>query len=165
MAEIGSLIGFGAAILFMIIGLVGVIVPILPGTILIWLVVIVYALVAGVESIGWSALIILNIIGLFAGTADLWLPFLGAKATGASKRSMFLGAVGLIAGTMVMPIVGTVVGYMFGILLGEYQKEQDWNKAIHAALGGVAGWGIATIIQLGGGVLMIIIFAYTVLAG
>ncbi len=165
MAEIGSAVGFGIAILFMIIGLIGVIIPVLPGTILIWLVVVVYALFAGVDSMGWSAFIILNLMGLFTGTAVLWLPFLGAKTTGASKRSMMLGAVGLIIGTIIMPLIGTVVGYGLGILLGEYHKQQDWNKAIHAALGGVAGWGIATIMQFGGGVVMIIIFAYTVLTG
>lgn len=164
MAAIGSALGFGIAILFMIVGLVGVIIPVLPGTVLIWLVVVLYGLVAGIESMGWGAFIILNIIGLFAGTADLWLPFFGAKATGASKRSMFLGAIGLIVGTMIMPLIGTVVGYGLGILLGEYQKQQDWNKAIHAALGGLAGWGVATIIQFGGGLVMIVIFAYTVLS-
>ena len=165
MAEIGSALGFGLAILFMIIGLIGVIVPVLPGTILIWFVAVMYALVVGIDSMGWSAFIALNIIGLFAGTADLWLPLLGAKTTGASKRSMFLGVIGMIIGTMIMPLIGTVVGYGLGILLGEYHKVRDVNKAIHAALGGMAGWGIATIIQFSGGVVMIIIFAYAVLSG
>ena len=164
MAEIGSALGFGLAILFMIIGLIGVIVPVLPGTVLIWLVVVLYALFAGIESMGWGAFFILNVIGLFAGTADLWLPLVGAKTTGASKRSMFLGVVGMIIGTMIMPLIGTVVGYGLGILLGEYHKVRDVNKAIHAALGGMAGWGIATIIQFSGGVVMIIIFMYAVLS-
>jgi len=165
LTALGSALGFGVAILFMVIGLIGVIVPVLPGTVLIWLVVVVYALFAGIESMGWGAFAILNLIGMVAGTADLWLPLLGAKTTGASKRSMFLGVIGMIIGTMIMPLVGTVVGYGLGILLGEYHKVRDVNKAIHVALGGMAGWGIATIIQFSGGVLMLIIFAYAVLTG
>ncbi len=163
MAGIGNIIGFGTAILFMVIGLVGVVIPILPGTLLVWLAAVIYALVSGIDSMGWGAFIILNIVGLFTGTADLWLPLLGAKSTGASKRSMLLGLIGMIVGTMIMPLVGTVVGYGIGILLGEYHKQPDWNKAIHAALGGMAGWGVATIIQFGGALLMIIIFASAVL--
>jgi uncharacterized protein YqgC (DUF456 family) len=51
---------------------------------------------------------------------------------------------------------------MAGILLAEYQKRQDWNLALRASLGGLAGYGIASLIQFGGGLLMIFVFVWQI---
>ncbi len=164
---------FGVAVALIVVGVVGTIIPILPGLFLIWLTVLGYAVLEGFAAIDWFTFIILTLIALVAGTADIWLSALGAKTTGASRRAMFLGfigsIIGLIFGTAIpIPIfgslIGSILGYAIGLLLGQYHKYQDWNTAIKASLGGVAGWGVATVVQFGGGVLILILFVWQVLA-
>ena len=135
----------------------------IPGTLLIWIAVLIYALINGFSSIGTFSFIIITIIAIATGTADLWMPLLGAKSGGASGRSLLMGTVGGIIGTFVAPLLGTIIGYAIGILVGEYQKRGDWNAAFKASVGGVAGWGVATAIQLGGGLLMLAIFIWQAL--
>jgi uncharacterized protein YqgC (DUF456 family) len=164
---------FGIAVALIVIGVVGTIIPILPGLFLIWLTVLAYAVIEGFKSIDWFTFVVVTLIALVAGTADIWLSALGAKQTGASRRAMFLGFIGSIVGLVLgifipIPIfgnlIGSVLGYAAGLLLGQYHKYQDWNTAIKASLGGVAGWGLATVVQFGGGILILILFVWQVLA-
>ena len=97
------------------------------------------------------------------GTSDLWLTLFGAKKGGASVKSMLIGTMGAIAGSFVFPLVGTIAGYIAGLLLGEYWQHGDWELAKKAGLGGLAGWGIATIIQFIGGIFIFVIFLWQVL--
>lgn len=156
-------LGFGLAVAFMLIGALGVIIPIVPGTLLTWIAVLAYAWVTDFAIITPGMFAILTVIALVTGTADLWLPLLGAKKTGASRRAIALGVVGGIAGTFVIPLLGTVIGYAVGVLLGEYLKHRDLPLAWRASLGGVAGWGVATAVQLGGALLMTLMFVLRVL--
>jgi len=163
---------FGLAVAFMIVGLIGIAVPILPGTILIWLGVLAYALVEGFQAIDWLTFVVLTLIALITGTADIWLALLGAKTGGASFWALVYGMIGGIVGFFLfgalLPIVGNlfggIIGYALGILIGQYQKHRDWNLALKASFGGIVGWGIATVVQFAGGILMIVIFIWQVLA-
>jgi uncharacterized protein YqgC (DUF456 family) len=146
-----------------VLGLIGTVVPMIPGSLLIWVAVLVYVLVNGMASVGWLAFIFISLIALATGTADLWMPLLGAKKVGASLRAMVYGTIGAIIGTFFAPLLGTLVGYAGGILLGEYQKRGDWEEAFKVSLGGLAGWGLATAVQLGGGLLILAIFAFNAL--
>lgn len=163
---------FGLTFAFTLVGLVGIILPILPGTVIIWLSILVYTIFDGFEAIGVPAFVILTLIALVTGTADVWMSLLGSKVGGASRRAMLFGMIGAVLGFFLLgaaiPIVGNlvggVIGYASGVLLGQYHKHQDWNLAVKASVGGVAGWGVATAIQLGGGLFMILIFVWQVLS-
>ncbi|UCG23521.1 MAG: DUF456 domain-containing protein [Chloroflexota bacterium] len=164
---------FGLAVVFLLIGIVGVIVPVLPGILLIWLTVLAYAILDGFQSIDWITFTIITLIALATGTADIWMSLFGSKRGGASFLSMVYGVVGAIIGffalSFVAPLIGSlfggILGYSAGVLLGEYQKQRDWNLAIRASLGGLAGWGVATVIQFSGGMLILAIFVWQVLKG
>ncbi len=161
---VGAL-GFGIAVAFILLGVVGIIIPILPGMLLVWFTVIVYAWRTGFESIGWASISIITIIALITGLSNLWLPLLGAKKIGAARMAIFLGVIGAILGTFIIPIplLGTVIGYAIGVFLGEYLKQRDLRLALRASFGGVAGWGIATVVEIGGALLILIIFIFQVL--
>ena len=156
----------------MLVGLIGIVVPILPGTVLIWLGVLAYALLESFQAIDWMTFIVLTLIALVTGTADVWLALLGAKTGGASFWTLVYGMIGGVVGFFLfgalLPIVGNlfggIIGYALGILIGQYQKHRDWNLALKASFGGIVGWGIATVVQFAGGILMIIIFIWQVLS-
>lgn len=154
---------FGLIVVLMLVGLVGTVVPILPGIFMVWLGVVVYVWRDNFETLSLTTFIIISLIVIFAGLADLWLPIFGARKGGAAKRTILTGLLGAIIGSFIIPIVGTIVGYAVGVLLGEYHKRRDWNAAWEASKGGLTGWGIATIIQLVGGLVVIIIFIWAVL--
>ena len=96
------------------------------------------------------------------------MAFFGSKSGGASFLSMIYGIVGALVGFVVLgaiaPMVGSlfggILGYSAGVLLGQYQKQRDWNLALKASLGGLAGWGIATFIELGGSIVILILFVW-----
>ncbi len=166
MALIFEAITFGVIVAFILVGIVGTLIPVIPGTLLIWLGTAVYVWHVGIEVFGVAPFLIISVIALVTGTADLWLPLLGAKTGGASWRALLLGTVGAILGTFLLPIpiVGTVVGYIGGLILGEYQKYEDWEMAKKMGLQGLASWGVATAVQAGGGLLILLIFVIRVLA-
>ncbi len=162
-----SALGFGLAVAFILVGVVGTVIPILPGMLLVWFTVLVYAWRTGFETVGWPSIIFISIIALVAGLSNIWLPLLGAQKTGAAKRALFLGVIGAIVGTFVIPIpiLGTVIGYAIGVFLGEFMKVRDWRLALKASLGGVAGWGVSTIVEIVGALLILAIFVVQVLSG
>lgn len=149
----------------MLLGLIGIIIPLLPGVFLIWLGVAVYVWQTGFTVITIPHFLFISVLILFAGTSDLWLPYFGAKSSGAAKRSYLLSTVGAIIGSFLLPVIGTIIGFVLGLFLGEYWKHQDANTAVRVSWGGLKGWGIATIIQLVAGVLVIGLFAWQVMSG
>jgi len=164
---------FGLTVAFILVGVIGVVIPILPGILLVWLSVLIYAIFEGFGAIDPLTFGFITIIAIVAGTADIWMALFGAKTGGASVISMIYGIVGAVSGFFVLgaiaPIIGSlfggIIGYSAGVLLGQYQKQRDWNLAIRASLGGLAGWGVATILQLGASVLILAVFVWQVLKG
>ncbi len=147
-------------ILMFVVGFAGMVLPILPGTLLVWGAVLLHGYYDGFTAVSPASFVLITLIALVTGTADLWLPLLGAKTGGASWQTLLAGVAGALVGTVVLPVpvLGTVVGYAAGLLLMEYRKQKDWNLALKTTLGGLAGVGIATLVKLGGGLIILIIF-------
>ncbi|KAA3657097.1 MAG: DUF456 domain-containing protein [Chloroflexi bacterium] len=158
MIELLQSIAFALTVVFLFIGIIGTIVPLIPGVFIIWLAVIGYGLLTGFDTLSGGRIIWITLIALITGTADYWMSYLGAKKGGASKEALLYGAGGAILGTFILPLLGTIIGYAAGLLYGEYKKHGDWETAKKAGMGGIAGWGIATAIQFVGGLLMCMIF-------
>ncbi|MGD8585026.1 MAG: DUF456 domain-containing protein [Chloroflexota bacterium] len=166
-------IAFGLAVAFILIGIFGVVIPILPGILLIWLTVLAFAILESFRSIDPVTFVLITLIAIVTGTADIWMAFFGSKSGGASVRTMVYGAVGALIGFVVLgaiaPLVGGlfggILGYSAGVLLGQYHKQRDWNQALKASLGGLAGWGLATFVELGGSLVILALFVWQVLRG
>jgi len=153
-------IGTGIVILAFVVGLLGTILPVIPGLIVIWLGALYYAaVVVGFDLFSPWVFVLITIISLVAGTANIWLAALGAKTTGASWRTLIIGFIGAILGTFFLPIplVGTIVGYAAGLVLSEYVRLGDLRPALKSAFGGMVGWGISTVFEFVGGLAMILL--------
>ena len=163
---------FGIAIFLMLVGLLGVVLPIIPGTGFMWIVVLVYAIIERFATIDVFSFIVLTILGLGGATADVWMSQLGAKVGGASIWSVFYSLVGTLVGGLVGmlfagigAIPGMLIGSVVGILVNEYQQRGEWKEAWKATLGLVAGFTLSSLVQLIIGILMIVIFVWQVLRG
>lgn len=155
--------------IFILIGVIGTMVPVLPGVVIAGLAVFLYAWAEGFATFGAGSLTAVLLITLVAGTADLWMPLLGAKVGGADMRTVLFGVVGSALGFVIgfiVPLlgslIGAVVGYVGGIFYAEYRKYGDWQRAWQAGLGGLAGWLLSTAVQLTGALLILIIFIWQV---
>jgi hypothetical protein len=165
MTELNEAILLFVVILLMLVGLIGTVLPILPGILFIWLGVALYAWETDFTVISVPLFLLISVITLFAGSSDLWLPYLGAKKSGAAKRAYLLSTVGAIAGSFLLPVIGTLIGFVLGLFLGEYWKRRDAGTAVRVSWGGLKGWGLATLIQLVFAVLVIALFFWRVMAG
>ena len=162
MENVGYTLGSGLVILAFLVGLFGVFLPIIPGLIIIWLGALFYAaVVVGFAVFSPWVFVLITLIALVTGTANIWLAALGAKTTGASWRTLVVGFIGAIAGTFLIPIpfLGTILGYAGGLILAEYVRLNQWRPALKAAFGGVVGWGVSTAVELIGAVMMILLVA------
>jgi uncharacterized protein len=122
-------------ILLFAIGLVGTVLPFLPGTTIILAAAVIHRLLVGPEkSIGWRVLSILLVLTIATYALDFLSGYFGAKYFGASKWGMFGAAVGALVG-LLFGLLGLFIGPVLGALAGEFIAGK---KLVDA---GRAGWG------------------------
>lgn len=151
----------------MVIGLIGTLIPVLPGVELIWLAALVYAIAerfATIDPLTFAALTVLAAMGI---TANIWASHLGSRLGGASWQALLaglgLGAVGFVIGLFVGGIgavPGGLIGALAGVLLVEYRRRKDWREAARAGTGWLAGCLLSSIIQTILGVMMVLLFLW-----
>jgi uncharacterized protein YqgC (DUF456 family) len=165
MVEMGETVRIVALVLTLLVmafGLIGIVLPIIPGTILIFLAALVYGLVEGFQTIGWPTLVVLGILAIVATTADIWASSVGAKMGGASGWSILFGLLGALVGLVLFSLPGAIIGAVAGVLGTEIVRVGDWKRALKAGGGWMIGWLLATVIQLAIGLAMMAIFVWQV---
>ncbi len=163
---------FWVALATMIVGLIGVILPVVPGVGFIWLVVLVYAVAEHFATIDPITFAVLTVLGAIGFTADLWMSQVGAKVGGASVWSLLaglvLGAIGAIVGLVFLGIgavPGAIVGAIAGVILAEWYRRKDWREAFKAGGGWLVGCTLSGGVQFLVAILMILIFVWQALKG
>lgn len=149
----------------MLIGVIGTVLPIIPGTILIFVTALVYALIEGFQTIGWPTLVVLGLLTALATSADIWASSIGAKMGGASGWSVVIGLIAALVGFVVLNLLGAVLGAVLGVLLTELVRVGDWRQALKAGSGWAIGWILSTVFQLVTALIMVAIFVWQVFEG
>ena len=136
---------FGISYLLIVLGVVGAMVPVLPGPPFIWLGVLVWAWADDFARIGWPTLLFLALLTVIAWGADLALSFISSRRSGAGWRSIGVSILGGLVGAILLssiPVVGTFVGAAVGSIsalwLMEYRRAQR-SSAASASASGEAG--------------------------
>jgi hypothetical protein len=140
------------AALLVVIGLVGVVVPVLPGLVLVLAGIAVWALPRA-DPVGWTVLGVALGIVVLGTVAKYLLPGRRLRASGVPGRTLAAGAVLGVVGFFVIPVVGLPVGFVAGVYLAELARLSDRRQAwpsTRAALR-AAGWSI--LIELAAGLL------------
>ena len=144
------------------IGLLGTLLPLIPGPPIIWLGALYYAWRTNWVEVGWPSLTVLLLLALIGGTADLWMGYLGASKGGASVWATVASMVGGLIGLVVFSVPGALIGSVGGIILVEFTRHRDWRRMLRAGGGYLAGWLLATIVQILISLVMIGLFAAAV---
>ncbi len=115
----------------MVVALVVAFIPILPGTVIVWLAAMAFGILDQWTRFTPPAGVVSTAIMIFSVTSDFWLPVLGMKTGGLTC----LGAVGSFVGGVIgtffipLPICGTLIGAVAGALLAELVHFRDLRKA------------------------------------
>jgi hypothetical protein len=147
--------------LVMLVGLVGVVVPVFPGLILVAGATFVWALERG-GTVAWVTCALVVAVGTAGVVASGVLPARRASAAGAPGWVIVAGAVGMVIGFFVVPVVGALVGFPAGVLVAELWRHRRLGPAWRATWDALKGVGAGIAIQLGAGVVMIGIWAAAV---
>lgn len=145
-----------SAIVLMLVGIVGVIIPAVPGIGLMAVVALIFNFF--VKQLPLWALIVLILITILSFLIDQLSGILGSRIFGASGKSMMFGFAGMILGLIIFPPLGAIVGLFAGILITELALKKESAKAIKTASGGVLSVIIGTAINLFLALAFLIIF-------
>jgi hypothetical protein len=145
----------------MVPGIAGAFLP-LPGLLYMFIISLIYGFVDKFQHLQLWELGVLAGVALLSIINDYLSGLLGAKYGGAAQKSMLLGIVGMIIGLILFPPFGGLVGVFVGILIAEFIRHGNSDKAVRAATGGLVGSIIGMAVTL---VLAIVfLFIFTIFA-
>ena len=142
-----------AAIILLIGGIAGCIIPFLPGPPLAYGSLILIQL-SSYKPFTVKFLVIWALVTLVIVIADYYIPIWGTKKFGGTKSGVWGATIGLIIGIFFFPPIGLIVGSFLGAFIGEMLNNQDTNKALRSALGSFVGFVAGTIMKLGISIVM-----------
>jgi len=152
------------AALIILAGLVGTVVPALPGVPMIFAGLLLAAWSNDFETIGWGTLSILAVLTVFAVLIDYLAAAFGAKRLGASTRAFWGATLGAIAG-MFFGLPGIILGPFVGAVVAELSGGQGAKQAGRSGYGVWLGLVLGTAAKLSIAFLMLGIFLTKYLLG
>lgn len=141
--------------LVMVGGLVGVLLPVLPGLLLIWAAGLWWTLADGGGPVRWTVLGVLTVLLALGTVTKYVLPARSAAARGAPVSTLVVGALAGLVGFFVIPVVGLLVGGIAGIYLAEYARLRDGGRAWTSTRAALVAIGIGVLVELTAGALMV----------
>jgi len=133
-------------LVFMVLGVVGSVVPVMPGPILSFVgLALLYA--GKPDSISVFSLAIFGLVMALLIVADYVAPILGAKFSGASRKGLFGAVVGCFVGIVFFPPIGMFLGAFVGAIIGEMADGKESAQAVKAGIGTLIGSLFMIILQ------------------
>ncbi|WP_066255188.1 DUF456 domain-containing protein [Hydrogenophaga flava] len=117
-------------------GLAGTVLPVLPGTVLVWGGIVLGAWIDDFQRVGTATLVVITVLAALAWVLDYVAGLLGARKAGASRQALLGAAIGTVVG-LFMGVVGVLFMPLVGAALGEYLAQKDQTRAVRV---GVATW-------------------------
>jgi uncharacterized protein YqgC (DUF456 family) len=146
MALTDLLVGLAVAV-----GLVGIVVPVLPGTLLVLAAILVWALEVG-TSTGWVVLAVAVALLVVGAVVKYVVPGRRLRTAGVPTWTLVAGGLLGIVGFFVVPVVGLLLGFVLGVYLSEaHRLGRGPARASTAAA--VRAVGLSLLIELAAGLL------------
>ena len=119
-----------------LVGLAGTVLPVLPGTLLVWGGILLGAWIDDFTRVGMTAVIVVSVLAVLAWGLDYVAGLMGAKKAGASKQALVGAAVGTVLG-LFLGLIGVLFMPLVGAAVGEYLAQKDQARAVKV---GIATW-------------------------
>jgi uncharacterized protein YqgC (DUF456 family) len=135
------------------VGLVGVLVPVLPGLLLVWAAILAWAVeVRG--AVAWTVLALVTVAFVVGTVVKYVVPGRRLRRAGVPWTSTAVGGVLGVVGFFVIPVVGLVVGFVLGVYLAEWGRLHASGPAWQSTRRALAAAGVSMLIELSAGVVM-----------
>jgi hypothetical protein len=144
-------------VVLVIVGLAGIVLPALPGHVLIAGGLVLAAWAEGFTRVGPWPLVTIGVLAAASYGIDMAAAALGAGRSGASPRAMVGAGLGTIAGVF-FGIPGLLLGPFAGAVLGELTVNRELARAGRIGLSAWIGFLLGTVVKVGVAFLMIAIF-------
>nr|WP_244671978.1 DUF456 domain-containing protein [Pseudoxanthomonas spadix] len=141
----------------MLVGTVGVVLPVLPGLPLTFAGMLLAAWVGGFQQVGWITLTVLGVLTALSVVVDLLSTALGAQRVGASRLAIIGSIIGTLAGLLFLPI-GILVGPFAGALIGEMLHGRELGQATKVGLATWMGLMLGVVLKVGLAFAMLAVF-------
>jgi uncharacterized protein len=145
------------------VGVAGVVVPVLPGALLVWAAIAVWALAVG-STTGWATLAAATLLIGGGQVVKLLVPHRRLRDAGVPRRSILVGFLLAVIGFFVIPVVGFFIGFPLGIYAEERRRlaghASAWQSTRHA----LRAIGLSILIELTATVLAAAAWLAAVLA-
>lgn len=144
-------------------GIVGVAVPVLPGLLLSWFGVLVWAVLSGAGHLRWVVLAIATLVAVTGAAVKWLLPGKRLKRVGVPNSALFAGGVLGLVGFFVIPVVGVVIGFVLGVYLVERVRlgpGRAWPSTREA----ITAAGLAMLIEFTTSVAVAVVWIFGLLA-
>lgn len=146
------------AIALIIIGVAGLVLPVLPGAPVLFAGLLLAAWADDFAYVGWGTLVVLGVLALLTYVADFAATAFGAKRFGASNRAIIGAAMGGIVGIF-FGLPGVLVGPFVGAVIGELSAQRTLDAATRAGIGATIGLALGAAAKLALAFSMLGIFA------
>jgi uncharacterized protein YqgC (DUF456 family) len=151
------------AVALILIGLIGTLLPALPGLPLVFAGMLLAAWAGGFQHVGIPMLVLLGVLTLVSLVVDFWATALGAKRVGASRKAIIGAMLGTFAGLFFGPL-GLLLGPFVGALVGELLHRRrlrgsDLGDAAKIGFGTWLGILLGVVLKLGLAFAMLGLFA------
>lgn len=158
-----TLVGVVVAALFLA-GLVGSVVPWMPGPLFILAGAVVWAFATDFQALGWGRLAILAALAVLSFLLDFLAGAIGARRYGASRWGVVGAILGAVVGLFLGPL-GLIAGCVVGAVAGELARGADLAGGVRSGLGALVGLLAGLLADLVLAITMIGLFLYWVWRG
>lgn len=145
-AEIVVTVLCGLAIL---VGIAGTVIPVLPGSVLIAISLLAWAIWGGAGATGWVVFGIGLACVLAGMAASAVLTGRRLKQHSIPGRSIVAGIVLGVVGMFIIPIVGLIVGFAVGLFASEAVRTRDSRTAVRSSLAALKATGLGILVEFG----------------
>ena len=145
------------AVVLVVVGLVGVVLPALPGTILIFAGLLLAAWADGFVRVGVFTIVVLGLLTVATYFVDVAMMALGMNRLGTTRRAMAGAAIGTLAG-LFFGLPGLIIGPFAGAVLGELTAQRDLRRAGRAGIAAWIGFLFGAVVKIGLAFAMVGIF-------
>lgn len=148
---------YAIATVLVIVGVLGTVLPVLPGTLLVFAGLLLASWADQFTRVGWVGLTIIGALALLAVAADLIASALGAKRVGASPQALVGATAGGVVG-LLFGIPGIILGPFAGAVIGELLARGRLAQAGRVGVGTWLGLLAAAVLKVVIAFLMIATF-------
>jgi uncharacterized protein len=155
-------LAWSLAVILIVLGVIGTVLPVLPGTVLIFAGILLAAWVGDFTVISTWAVGLAAVLTLISIVADYLAAVLGAKRYGASREAMVGAAIGTVVGIFT-GLWGLLFMPLLGAAIGEFMVIQDLRRAGQVGIGTWAGLLIGTAVKIAIAFALVGIFVASIL--